>query len=144
VGRRIGGYDISELVGRGGMGAVYRAHDRSLDRDIALKVLLPEYSSDAEYEQRFVREARAAARLDHPNIVQVFTAGKSENVLFDRHAVVKGKDTAQLQRGEGVLLEGREALQIVRQVAEALDPPTVGWCIVTSARPNLMHGHVGA
>ncbi len=120
VGRRIGVYEIVEEVGKGGMGVVYRAHDRSLDRDVALKVLLPSLCSDPEFEKRFVREARAAARLDHPNIVHVHTAGRFENVLFIAMQFVRGKTLQQLQEARGGRFEPDEALKIVRQAAEAL------------------------
>ena len=120
VGRRVGVYDIVEEVGRGGMGVVYRAHDRSLDRDVALKVLLPSVASDPEFEKRFVREARAAARLDHPNIVHVHTAGRFENVLFIAMQFVKGKTLTQFQSGRQGRIDWKEAFGIARQAADAL------------------------
>ncbi len=121
VGRRIGVYDIVAEVGKGGMGVVYRAHDRSLDRDVAIKVLLPSLSADAEFEKRFVREARAAARLDHPNIVQVHTAGRAENLLFIAMQFVQGKTLSDVQGERNGRFEWQEALRIVRQAADALD-----------------------
>jgi serine/threonine-protein kinase len=120
VGRRVGVYDIVEEVGRGGMGVVYRAHDRSLDRDVALKVLLPSVASDPEFEKRFVREARAAARLDHPNIVHVHTAGRFENVLFIAMQFVKGKTLTQFQSERQGKIDWKEAFGIARQAADAL------------------------
>jgi TolB-like protein len=119
VGRRVGVYEILEQVGSGGMGIVYRAKDRSLDREVALKVLQPYLSQDPEYERRFVREARTAAKLDHPNIVQVYTAGRYESVLFIAMQFVKGKTLHQFLKSEGKT-DWRKALQIARQAAEAL------------------------
>jgi curved DNA-binding protein CbpA len=72
---RIGKYEIVELLGRGGMGAVYKAFDPMLERDVAIKVMLPEAAGDLEHKQRFEREARAVARLSHPAVVTVFDLG---------------------------------------------------------------------
>src|SRR6476659_8701846 len=69
-------YELEELVGTGGMSSVYRAHDRLLDRKVALKVLHEQYTDDEEYVERFRREARAVAALSHPNIVTVIDRGE--------------------------------------------------------------------
>ena len=74
-GTRIGKYEVVKLLGRGGMGAVYRAFDPVLEREVALKVMLPEAAGDPEHKQRFEREARAVARLSHPAVVTVFDLG---------------------------------------------------------------------
>ena len=70
-------YELDELVGTGGMSSVYRAHDQLLERNVALKVLHPHYGDDAEYVERFRREARAVAQLSHPNIVTVIDRGEA-------------------------------------------------------------------
>src|SRR5947209_20318973 len=70
-----GRYELRDVIGRGGMGVVYRARDHLLDRVVAVKVLPAQYASDTVLVQRFEREARAAARLNHPNIVSVFDTG---------------------------------------------------------------------
>ena len=76
VGELIAGrYELEELVGTGGMSSVYRAHDRILDRNVALKILHERYSNDDEYVERFRHEARAVAQLEHPNIVRVIELG---------------------------------------------------------------------
>ncbi len=69
------GFDIQELIGQGGMGAVYKARQKHLDRLVALKILPTELSGDADFAERFSREARALARLSHPNLVTVYDFG---------------------------------------------------------------------
>jgi serine/threonine protein kinase len=75
IGTTIGGYKIIERLGRGGMGAVYKATQQSLDRTVALKVLSPKLAADPAFVRKFSDEAQAAGRLDHPNIVQVYDVG---------------------------------------------------------------------
>ena len=82
AGSQLAGYTIEEQIGRGGMAVVYRASDRRLNRPVALKILAPELASDEAYRQRFLREMRAAAAVDHPNIVPVFDAGEADGALF--------------------------------------------------------------
>ncbi len=77
AGSRIAGYQIQELLGRGGMAVVYRAADVRLDRQVALKVLAPELTKDEAFRQRFIRESRVGASVDHPNIIPVFEAGEA-------------------------------------------------------------------
>jgi len=72
---RVAGYRLDEQIGRGGMAVVYRAYDLQLDRQVALKVLDPVLAEDGDFQQRFIRESRAAAAVDHPNIIPVFAAG---------------------------------------------------------------------
>ncbi len=134
-GRRIGVYEVMEEIGRGGMGVVYKARDRSLDREVAIKVLLPELSRDEEFERRFVREARAAAKLDHPNIVQVYTAGRFEDVLFIAMQLVRGRSLAQVIRQKG-RMPVREALRIVRQAAAALAEAHKASLVHRDVKPN--------
>ncbi len=81
LGRTIGSFRVEELIGRGGMGLVFRARDTQLDRDVALKILNPALASDQEFFDRFKREAQMVARLDHPNIVQVYTFGQTDDFL---------------------------------------------------------------
>ncbi len=135
VGRRIGVYEILEEVGRGGMGVVYRARDKSLDRDIALKVLQPSLSKDAEFERRFIREARTAAKLDHPNIVQVHTAGRFEDVLYIAMQLVRGRTLQELMHERGRVLPA-EALAIIRQAAEALAAAHAADLVHRDIKPN--------
>ena len=85
-------YELEELVGTGGMSSVYRAHDRLLDRKVALKVLHEQYTDDDEYVERFRREARAVAALSHPNIVTVIDRGEHDGRQFIVFEYVDGRE----------------------------------------------------
>src|SRR5215212_6094971 len=85
-------YELEELVGTGGMSSVFRAHDRLLDRKVALKVLHEQYTADEEYVERFRREARAVAALSHPNIVTVIDRGEHEGRPFIVFEYVDGEN----------------------------------------------------
>jgi serine/threonine protein kinase len=120
VGKKVGFYEIMEKIGKGGMSVVYRAYDRSLDRDVALKILPKNISQDPEFEKRFVREARGAAKLDHPGIVQIFAAGKYEDFLFIAMQYIDGETLAELIKAKR-RFGPYEALSIILQVADALE-----------------------
>src|SRR4029453_7393000 len=116
----LAGYRIEALLGRGGMGAVYRAEETQLGRKVALKVIAPELAEDGRFHERFLRESRIAASLDHPHIVPIFKAGDEDGVLFLAIPYVEGPALAKLVAEEGAL-EPRRAVEILEQVAEALD-----------------------
>jgi YVTN family beta-propeller protein len=120
IGTEIAGYRIERLLGRGGMGRVYLAEDTSLGRKVALKVLDPELAEDERFRDRFTRESRLAASLDHPNVVPIHEAGESDGVLFIAMRYVEGTDLARLIEAEGPLPLER-TVSIVSQVAAALD-----------------------
>jgi tetratricopeptide (TPR) repeat protein len=116
---RIGRYEIRAPLGRGGMGTVYLAHDPELDRPVALKV--PQVSGPAAVE-RFLREARAAAALDHPNLCRVYDAGRADGVLYLAMAYVPGRTLAEVVRRNGPLPPERAAAVaagVARGMAEA-------------------------
>lgn len=115
----LGGYRIKKLLGCGGMGRVYLAEHEPTDREVALKVLSPDLSGKTHFVERFLREARAAARLLHPNIVTVFEAGKADDHYFIAMEYVDGKSLSQIIFERGRLPE-EEALRIARQIASAL------------------------
>src|SRR5215218_1805542 len=120
IGEVIGGrYELEELVGRGGMSNVYRAHDRLLERTVALKLLHDRYSDDDEYVERFRREARAAARLSHPNIVTVIDRGEQEGRQYIVFEHVAGENLKEVVRDRGAL-PIKQAIELVLQVARAL------------------------
>jgi serine/threonine-protein kinase len=117
---QIAGYRIEEVAGRGGMGVVYRAQHVHLGRTVALKLLNPELAASEEFRERFIREARAAAELEHPNIVPVYDAGEVEGRLYLAMKFIEGTDMAQLLEQEGRLGPER-AIPLLEQLADALD-----------------------
>jgi hypothetical protein len=112
-------YRIERPLGRGGMGAVYLAHELALDRPVAIKVLPPEGDA-TERRERFRREARLAARLNHPNIVPLYTFGEVGGLAYFVMGYVPGESLGTLVKRRG-RLEPEEARSILRQVADALD-----------------------
>ena len=120
VGSVVAGYRLEEQIGRGGMAVVYRARDVQLGRNVALKLLAPVLALDDAFRQRFIRESRAAAAVDHPYVIPIFAAGESEGVLFIAMRYVQGGDVRTLLDTVGSLPAGRAA-GIITQVALALD-----------------------
>ena len=120
VGSVVAGYRLEEQIGRGGMAVVYRARDVQLGRNVALKLLAPVLALDDAFRQRFIRESRAAAAVDHPYIIPIFAAGESDGVLFIAMRYVQGGDVRTLIDTAGPLPAGRAA-GIITQVALALD-----------------------
>ncbi len=120
VGRRLDHFEVRRLVGEGGMGAVYEAHDLSLDRRVALKTLRPELSNHPEHAERLLREARAQARLTHPAVTHIYYIGRQPGgPLFFAMEYVEGEPLeALVERGER--LEPEVARRLMIQVAEGL------------------------
>jgi serine/threonine-protein kinase len=112
-------YELEELVGTGGMSSVYRAHDRLLERDVALKVLHPQFTADTDYVERFRREARSVAQLSHPNIVTVIDRGEQDDRQFIVFEYVAGENLKALVEREGPLPE-EQAVRLALQIARAL------------------------
>jgi serine/threonine-protein kinase len=119
-GQRLGNYDIIEEIGRGGMAVVYRAYQRSLNRHVAVKVLAPQLSFDQEFVERFQREARAAAKLQHPNIVVIHDVAHEQGIYYLVMELLEGCTLKHLIEDRGSLPPERAA-RIVEQVASALD-----------------------
>ena len=119
-GTTVAGYKVEALIGRGGMGAVYRASEEGLGRKVALKVIAPELAQDERFRERFLRESRIAASLDHPHVIPIYQAGDEDGLLFLAMRYVEGTDLARLVAEDGAL-EPRRALDLLSQVAEALD-----------------------
>jgi serine/threonine-protein kinase len=112
-------YEVEELVGAGGMSSVYRAHDRLLDRTVALKVMHQHYGSDPEYVERFRREARSVASLSHPNVVTVIDRGEHDGRQFIVFEYVDGENLKQLIQRRGAAPVDT-ALELGIQIAQAL------------------------
>jgi eukaryotic-like serine/threonine-protein kinase len=119
VGKKFGDYEILEELGAGGMGRVYRARDLTLDRVVGLKTLADQFSSDAAFVQRFLKEARSAARLNHPNIVQIYNFGQVDSVYYLAMEFVDGRSLGYYLRKHGPFSEA-EGLNLVRQACVAL------------------------
>jgi len=112
------GYEIQTLLGRGGMGAVYRARDKKLDRPVAIKILPPELGADPEFAERFLREAKVLGRLNHVHIVQVYDFGEVEGLLYIIMSHFDGGGLRdRLRRGA---LGVDEASRLLREVGDAL------------------------
>jgi hypothetical protein len=136
-GEQLAGYQIQEQIGRGGMAVVYRALDLRLGRVVALKVLAPHLGEDGAFRQRFIRESRAAAGVDHPHIVPVFEAGEAGGVLFIAMRYVEHGDVRRLIDTEGRLSPSRTAA-IVAQVASALDTAHAHGLVHRDVKPGNM------
>jgi predicted Ser/Thr protein kinase len=120
IGKTIGQYRIVSEIGRGGMAIVYKAEQVSLNRFVALKVLLPTYTGDTSSAERLQREARAAAGLDHPNIVNIYEVGEYEGLHYIAMKFIEGQPLDDILQAEGAIPADR-AIRILAQVASALD-----------------------
>ena len=112
-------YELYRRIGRGGMADVFLGRDRLLDRQVALKVLFPEFAVDPNFVERFRREAQAAANLSHPNIVNVFDWGRHAGTYFIAMEYVDGRTLAEILRTNGHVTS-RQAAEIAGEVASAL------------------------
>ena len=120
AGARFGGYEIEELIGTGGMSAVYRARQPALDRTVAVKVIAESLAGDPAFVERFRREALATASLEHPHIVPVYDSGEDSGQLFIVMRLVAGLDLARLLERDQTLAPDI-AVGLIEQVAQALD-----------------------
>ena len=118
INKTIKHYKIEKLLGKGGMGVVYRAQDTRLDRPIALKVLKAELTKDPNRLPRFLREARSAAAVTHPAIAQVYDIDEADGITFIAMEYVEGQTVSQLIANRELDLAG--SVEIALQVAEGL------------------------
>ncbi len=116
---RLGNYRLDELLGMGGMGAVFRARDEALQRDVALKVMLPRWAEHQVQKRRFLREARASAAVSHENVVVIHEVGECDDVPYIAMQYRRGETLRDLLRREN-RLDQQRAVQIARDVASAL------------------------
>ncbi|MDQ4129942.1 MAG: Stk1 family PASTA domain-containing Ser/Thr kinase, partial [Actinomycetota bacterium] len=113
-----GRYQLDRLIGRGGMAEVWAAHDQVLEREVAVKLLSSRFSEDAQFQQRFRREAQHAASLNHPNIVAAYDTGDHEGLPFIVMELVRGRSLQQIQETGGLTEE--RALEVCADVCSAL------------------------
>ena len=115
-----GNFLLERELGRGGMGGVYMGRDKMLDRPVAVKVMLKEYGADAEFVEKFKREAQAAAKLIHPNIAQIYSYGIADGMPYIAMELVAGGSLDQLMKNAGPSIDIPRVMKICEQVAQAL------------------------
>src|SRR5579871_647219 len=135
VDAQLGNYRILEIIGQGGMGVAYKAHDRSLDRHVALKVLSRDLTANKQFVERFEREARAAAQLSHPNITMIFFCGSEDRTHYYVMELVEGRNLADLVKERGPLPVAR-ALDVARQATLGLKSATAHRIIHRDVKPS--------
>jgi WD40 repeat protein/tRNA A-37 threonylcarbamoyl transferase component Bud32 len=134
VGTELAGYRIESLLGWGGMSVVYLAEDLRLKRSVALKLLAARLAEDESFRDRFLRESELAASIDHPNIIPIYEAGTTEDLLFIAMRYVEGRDLKErLQRGR---LDPGDATGILAQVASALDAAHARGLVHRDVKPS--------
>lgn len=118
LGRTLSHYEIIDEIDRGGMGVIYRARDLRLDREVAIKVLPPELVSDPERKRRFIQEAKAAAKLEHPHIAVVHEIDEVDGVTFIAMELIRGERLRDAMEREQLPLA--RSLELATEVAEGL------------------------
>jgi len=133
----LGKFELLSELGKGAMGTVYRARDPVLDRLVALKTVAPALLAQADSRERFQREARAAARLTHLNIVTIYELGEAEDgTLYIAMELLEGTDLAHLMAGPSQLSRDQK-VRVVVDICRGLDyAHKQAWCTATSSRPT--------
>src|SRR3990172_1553523 len=124
IGHSLGRYRVVTLLGEGGMGAVFKGHDATLQREVAIKVLHPHIARQKDFQERFLHEARTAARLDHPGIVKVHDFGQSNDHLYIVMELIPGANLRKLLndlKAQGKWIVLPESIELIRQVCLAVD-----------------------
>src|SRR5579862_5644046 len=129
------GYRIEELIGRGGMGVVYRAYDLRLKRPVALKFVAPSLARDVRFRERFARESELVMSLEHPNVVPIYDAGDVDGQVYLAMRLVDGNDLGSVIRAEGALDPAR-AVGIATQIAAALDAAHARGLVHRDVKPS--------
>jgi CheY-like chemotaxis protein/predicted Ser/Thr protein kinase len=135
INEELAGYKIEALAGRGGMGVVFRAEHLHLGRHVALKVLTVDLAGNRSFRQRFIREARTAARLDHPNIVPVFDAGEADGLLYIAMKYIDGTDLGAVLDAEERLSPQR-TVDLLADIADALDVAHAAGLVHRDVKPG--------
>lgn len=130
-----GRYQLLSLIGEGGMGKVYKARDTLMDRDVAIKLLPPELAIEEAYEQRFRREAYAAARLTEPHVIPIYEAGEIDGRLYLVMPVIGGIDVHSLLQRDGPMNPQRAA-HVIEQLAAALDAAHAAGLVHRDVKPS--------
>jgi DNA-binding beta-propeller fold protein YncE/tRNA A-37 threonylcarbamoyl transferase component Bud32 len=135
IGSTLAGYRLDALIARGGMGVVYRATHLALDRPVALKVIARQYADDQQFRDRFLRESRLAARLDHPAVVPVFDAREEDGELIVAMRLISGGDLKNRIEERGPLPPA-EAIDLLGQAAGALDAAHAAGIVHRDVKPH--------
>src|ERR1043166_3896578 len=139
VGKRISHYRIDSLIGAGGMGEVYKAFDENLHREVALKILPPEFIDDSERDRRFEQEAFTTSKLNHPNIVTIFEIVRANGVQFIASEHIEGQTLRQLLSDKANRNPRRlpleQAVEIAVQIASAIRAAHTAWIIHRDIKP---------
>jgi serine/threonine protein kinase len=139
----LGEFIVEGVIGRGGMGVVYRARQRRPERIVALKVIAPQLAGESPIEARFVREGTLAAQIEHPNVIPVYAVGEARGLLFIAMRFIDGTDLRTLLMDEQ-RLEPRRAALLVEQVAQALDAAHAHGLVHRDVKPaNILVARVG-
>jgi YVTN family beta-propeller protein len=143
IGTMVGAYRIESFVAHGGMAFVYEATDMRLGRHVALKLLAPPPNQESDFRERFMRESRFAASLDHPNIVPIYEAGEADGLLFIAMRFVGG-DNLDNRLQKVTRLDGHQTLAVLAPIADALDMAHAAGLVHRDVKPaNILLGETG-
>lgn len=131
----IAGFRLEEMIGEGGMGVVWKARQLDLNRVVALKLIKPDKSGDVEFLNRFKRESRLAASIDHPNVVPVFGAGEEDGVWYIAMRYVDGTDLGEYLRSRNSPFPPTDAAKLISQVADGLDAAHAAGLVHRDVKP---------
>ena len=134
IGELVGPFRVGDRLGVGGMGVVFRARDTQLNRDIALKIIAPHLSGDADFQARFVREARAQASLDSAHVVQVYSFGEEGGRFYIASQLIPDGDLGQMLQRHGVPPARIASTSSPRWPTVSPTPTRPGSCTATSSR----------